>query len=157
MNADLSAAGPALRLLLLLAALLGGSALAVAATAESPVGLWKIYNDNTGKPQALVKITQSGDEYQGIIVDTLVPGEVLDDLCVHCTDYRKNQPIKGIVFITGLHRDGDNFIDGRVLDPDTGDIYHCEMHLEDGGRKLVMRGFILLPMLGRSQTWDRAE
>jgi uncharacterized protein (DUF2147 family) len=163
MNADLPVAGqapgprPRPLLRLLLAAALACPALAGAGPTDSPEGLWRIYNDDTGKPQALVRIVQSGDEYEGIIVDTLVPGEVLDDLCVHCTGSRKNQPIKGMVFITGLHRDGDDFVDGRVLDPDTGDTYRCEMHLKDGGRKLVMRGFFLLPMLGRSQTWDRVE
>jgi uncharacterized protein (DUF2147 family) len=141
----------------LLAGLAFCCSLAAAADNDSPVGLWKIYSDDTGKPQALVKIVQNGADYEGIIVDTLVPGEVLDDLCVHCRDSRKNQPIKGMVFLTGLHRDGDDYVDGRVLDPDTGDTYHCEMHLEEGGRKLVMRGFVLLPLLGRSQTWDRVE
>jgi uncharacterized protein (DUF2147 family) len=31
------------------------------------------------------------------------------------------------------------------------------MHLEDGGNKLVVRGYIGVALLGRSQTWVRQQ
>jgi uncharacterized protein (DUF2147 family) len=31
------------------------------------------------------------------------------------------------------------------------------MHLEDGGNKLVVRGYIGVSLLGRSQTWVRQQ
>jgi uncharacterized protein (DUF2147 family) len=31
------------------------------------------------------------------------------------------------------------------------------MRLVDGGRKLEVRGFVGLPLLGRTQTWLRAD
>jgi uncharacterized protein (DUF2147 family) len=31
------------------------------------------------------------------------------------------------------------------------------MHLEDGGNKLVVRGYIGVSLLGRSQTWIRQQ
>ncbi|MGO9592611.1 MAG: DUF2147 domain-containing protein [Steroidobacteraceae bacterium] len=39
-----------------------------------------------------------------------------------------------------------------MLDPDTGRIYGCKFRLADGGRKLIMRGFIGLSLFGGSQT-----
>ncbi|HEY3596283.1 MAG TPA: DUF2147 domain-containing protein, partial [Paraburkholderia sp.] len=31
----------------------------------------------------------------------------------------------------------------------------CRMHTEDGGQKLIVRGYIGVSLLGRSQTWIR--
>jgi len=46
---------------------------------------------------------------------------------------------------------------GQILDPQDGDVYGCTMRLADGGDQLVVRGFLGLALLGRSQTWLRAR
>ncbi|TMH43938.1 MAG: DUF2147 domain-containing protein [Betaproteobacteria bacterium] len=40
---------------------------------------------------------------------------------------------------------------------DEGQVYRCRIALLDDGRKLQVRGFIGIPLLGRSQTWVRKE
>lgn len=61
----------------------------------------------------------------------------------------------GLVFmrhmklVDGVYRDGD------ILDPENGTVYRCRMQLEDGGRKLRVRGFIGISWFGRSQVWQR--
>ena len=47
--------------------------------------------------------------------------------------------------------------DGTILDPETGKIYHANMHLSPDGSKLTVRGYIGLSIFGRSQTWNRVE
>jgi uncharacterized protein (DUF2147 family) len=42
-----------------------------------------------------------------------------------------------------------------VLDPDSGSVYRCKFHLEKDGTVLMVRGFIGISLLGRSQTWQR--
>lgn len=40
-------------------------------------------------------------------------------------------------------------------DPETGKIYKCSIALEDGGKKLKVRGFIGISIMGRTQYWLR--
>ncbi len=42
-------------------------------------------------------------------------------------------------------------------DPDNGRVYKTKLRLDDGGRKLRVRGFIGFSLLGRTQTWVRDE
>ena len=123
---------------------------------SSPVGVWKTFDDVSGKPAALVRITDNHGELQGKIEKLFVVA-VDDDnpLCTQCTDTRKNQPIIGMTVIDGMHVDGEIYTGGRILDPDNGKIYKGRMTLIDGGKKLEVRGYIGVPMLGRSQTWLR--
>lgn len=56
-----------------------------------------------------------------------------------------------------MKKDGDHWDGGNILDPENGKVYKCKMSLEDGGQKLVVRGYIGVSLLGRSQTWVRAQ
>ncbi len=76
-------------------------------------------------------------------------------ICTLCTDDRKNQPVMGMQVIRGMKPDGNGWDGGTIIDPKTGKIYKLKMHLEDGGQKLVVRGFIGISLFGRSQTWVR--
>ena len=44
---------------------------------------------------------------------------------------------------------------GDILDPDNGTVYRCKARLAEGGKKLVVRGYIGISLIGRSQTWTR--
>lgn len=143
-------------------AALAFTALAVASTAwaqqASPVGLWKNIDDKSGKPKALIRISESNGELSGKIEKLfLEPNEPANPKCDKCEDARKNQPILGLTIITGMKRDGDEYDGGQILDPANGKVYSSKMTLTDGGKKLSVRGYIGLPMLGRSQTWLREE
>jgi uncharacterized protein (DUF2147 family) len=49
------------------------------------------------------------------------------------------------------------FEGGDILDPNNGKVYHVKLTLTDGGNKLDVRGYIGVPILGRTQTWSRVE
>lgn len=124
----------------------------------SPVGVWKTIDDHNGKVRSLVRITEVNGELQGKIEKLFrEPGEEPNPKCDKCTDYRKDQPILGLVFMNGLKKDGDEFTGGQILDPDNGKIYRSKMELIEGGKKLKVRGYIGAPLFGRSQVWVRAE
>ena len=128
------------------------------ANEASPVGLWKNIDDVSGKPKALIRISDNGGVLQGKIEKLFRPAEQdQNPKCDKCTDARKDQPIVGMVFMSGLKKDGDEYTGGEILDPDNGKIYKSKMELADGGKKLKVRGYIGVPMLGRSQTWVRQE
>jgi uncharacterized protein (DUF2147 family) len=128
------------------------------ADTNSPVGLWKSIDDGSGKPTALIRITDNGGELQGKIEKLFrEPGEEQNPKCVACTDARKDQPILGMTIVNGLKKHGDDYEDGEILDPKNGKVYKSKVTLKDGGKKLDVRGYIGVPMFGRSQVWVRQE
>ena len=142
--------------------LLAGALLASAATsmaqAASPTGLWQTIDDKTGQPKALVQIVQDGDgTLTGKILTGLGNNDDPNRRCTACTDSRKDQLMKGMTIINGMKSDGDTWDGGQILDPENGKLYKCKMHLDDGGQKLVVRGYIGVSLLGRSQTWIRQQ
>lgn len=143
-----------------LAVLLAAAATLPSAWADStsPVGLWKNIDDVTGQPKALIRITEANGVLQGRIEKLfLAPGEAPNPKCDKCSGARKDQPILGMSILDGLRKDGDEYAGGEILDPNNGKVYRSKMELEDGGKKLKVRGYIGIPMLGRSQTWLRQE
>ncbi len=124
----------------------------------SPVGLWKNIDDVSGKPKALIRIVDDKGELRGQI-EKLYPaaGEDPNPKCTACSGARKNQPVIGMVFMSGLRKEGDEYSGGEILDPDNGKVYRSKLTLADGGKKLNVRGYIGMPMFGRSQVWVRQD
>jgi uncharacterized protein (DUF2147 family) len=56
-----------------------------------------------------------------------------------------------------MRRSGNDWSGGEILDPENGKIYRATIHLEENGKKLVVRGYIGISLFGRSQTWLRRE
>lgn len=122
----------------------------------SPVGLWRTFDDRTGRERAAVLIQSQGDVLTGRVVSVLDPAERAR-VCEQCPGERRGKPILGLTIITGMRRDGDHWDGGQILDPQTGSVYRCTMRLADGGRRLIVRGFVGISLFGRSQTWLRAR
>lgn len=125
--------------------------------ADSPVGLWKTIDDKTNKPRSLVRIVEENGEYKGIVEKGLREDDNPERVCEKCDAPRKNQKIQGMTFMWGLKKDGNEFKGGEILDPENGKIYRCKMKLVEGGKKLDVRGFIGIALIGRTQTWWREE
>jgi uncharacterized protein (DUF2147 family) len=146
---------------LLMTAIAGSALLAFGAFAQntsSPVGLWKNIDDHSGKPKALIRISESNGELHGKIEKLLRdPGQDQNPKCVKCTGELKDQPILGMTIISGMKQDGSEYNGGQILDPDNGKFYKSKMSLTDHGRKLSVRGYIGVPLLGRTQVWIREE
>jgi uncharacterized protein (DUF2147 family) len=124
----------------------------------SPVGLWKNIDDVSGKPKALIRISDNKGSLEGRIEKLYRPaGQDQNPKCDRCEGVNKDQPILGMVFMSGLTRSGDEYSGGQILDPDNGKIYKSKLTLLDGGKKLNVRGYIGVPMLGRSQVWVREQ
>nr|GEU28642.1 hypothetical protein [Tanacetum cinerariifolium] len=110
-----------MKLLAAAAAALLTLAPAFAADLTSPVGLWQNIDDETGKPKALIRITDTGGALQGQIEKLFrEPGEEQNPTCVKCEGAKKDQPITGMVILSGLKKDGDEYTGGEILDPAKG-------------------------------------
>ena len=148
-----------MRVLLIPAVLCGALALCGAASAQgaaSPVGLWRTMDDKTGKETGAVRIFESGGALYGRIERITDPARA-GLSCAKCSDDRKNKPLIGLDIMRGLKRDGDAWDGGTILDPETGSTYKSSVRLDDGGQKLVVRGYLGVSLLGRSQTWIRLQ
>lgn len=128
------------------------------AQSTSPIGLWKSIDDKTGKPTAIIRITEIEGRFQGRIEKVFPePGESANPVCGECKGELRDQPVVGMTILTELRHIGDEYADGQILDPDSGKLYRCTMTLLDGGNRLSIRGYIGIPLLGRTQVWLREE
>ena len=141
--------------------LLAGAAVSALAQATSPVGLWKTVDDATKKEKSLVRIVETNGVYSGRIEKLLDPTMApTDPVCKECSDERRDKPILGMTIVRNMKQSGDDksvFEGGDILDPNNGKVYKSKLKLIDNGAKLDVRGYIGVPMLGRTQTWIRAE
>jgi len=138
------------------AGMLLAAAISAFAQTSTPVGLWQTIDDHTGQPKALVRIVAESDgTLSGKVVKGAGPEDQPGRRCTACTGARRNQPIVGMTIIDGMKQTEDGWDGGHILDPENGKTYRCKMRVEDGGRKLVVRGYIGVSLLGRSQTWNR--
>lgn len=125
---------------------------------SSPAGRWKTIDDETGKTKSIVVIREEKGKLYGTIekvLDSDQPGP--NPLCIHCEGDLKNKPENGLQIMRELKRDGDQWSGGQILDPHNGKIYRCYISLEDGGKKLKVRGYIGFALLGRTEYWLRVE
>ncbi|CAN7165521.1 DUF2147 domain-containing protein [Bosea sp. LjRoot237] len=122
----------------------------------SPVGLWRNVDDVSGKPRALIRISEANGALQGKIEKVFLAANE-SPTCTKCEGALKNAPVIGLVILSGLKKDGAEFTGGRILDPDNGKTYSSKIYLTDGGKRLNVRGFVGISMLGRSQIWQRQE
>ena len=144
-----------MRILLLIAL---GLISTLAAAAENPVGLWRTIDDKSGKEKSLVRVTESNGQLQ-LTIEKIFrePGEEPNPLCDKCPGEKKNKPVIGMQIGNGLKKDGDVWSGGEILDPQNGKTYRCKVWLEDKGKKLNVRGFIGVSVLGRTQVWIKEE
>ncbi|MCX6556739.1 MAG: DUF2147 domain-containing protein [Candidatus Aminicenantes bacterium] len=131
----------------------------VAMPAASALGLWKTVDEKTHQSRSIVRIWEEGGRLKGRIEKVFLrPGESLTDPCTKCPPPFKGKPSLGMVFLWGFTPDGDRWVDGSVLDPDNGKIYHCELTPAADGKSMRIFGYIrIIFKIGRSQTWLRAS
>jgi uncharacterized protein (DUF2147 family) len=141
----------------LLAVILLGLSAHAAPVRDSPIGLWKTIDDRTHKPRGMVRIYEHEGSLYGRIEHCFDPAEAKAK-CEKCPADQRNHPIIGLIVLRGLKKHGANeYSGGQILDPDNGSVYRCRLTLEDHGMRLDVRGYLGLPIAGRSQTWVRAE
>jgi uncharacterized protein (DUF2147 family) len=123
--------------------------------APSPVGLWKTLDDRTHKPRAIIRIYEDKGTFFGRIENSFDPEE-LTARCEKCSGDRKGAPVIGLVIMRGITKQGAEYGGGEILDPETGWTYRCRFTISMEGEKLLVRGYLGLAVLGRTQTWTRA-
>jgi uncharacterized protein (DUF2147 family) len=119
------------------------------------VGQWKTIDDETKKERSIVEIYKVGDRYAGKIIK--LQRSLEDDpdpVCDACDpdDSRYLQKIIGMEIIQDMAFDksSNEYVDGAILDPESGSEYQCKLWLSEEGT-LKVRGYIAF--FYRTQTW----
>ena len=135
-----------------------GSPAAGSPAAGSPVGLWRNIDDVSGKAKALIRITETNGVLTGKVERLFrEPNEDQTPNCIKCEGANKNQPVLGLVILVGLKKADSEYSGGTILDPEDGSVYKSKLRVEEGGKKLNVRGYIGIPLIGRSQVWLREQ
>ncbi len=125
----------------------------LAATAQStPIGIWKTIDDATGEAKSHLEIFQKDGKLYAKIVKLL--SSPADKTCDACPGDKKDQPLIGMEVLWDLEPYDDYWSYGKIMDPETGKIYKCNVEM-DGKDKLSVRGYIGFSLLGRNQEWLR--
>lgn len=130
--------------------------IAKAAAPMSATGYWRTVDDKSGKVLSVVKIYKDKDGTLAGKVHEIKPilGQNPKDVCKECDGPLQNKPILGMRIIWNMQADDANtWIGRRVLDPKSGKVYRGRMTLTANGCKLNLRGYIGLPIIGRTETW----
>jgi uncharacterized protein (DUF2147 family) len=125
-----------------------------AASAE-PVGQW--YAEGGA---AVVEITPCGDALCGRVVWVHSP---LDQDGCELRDKNnpdpalRSRPVVGLQILGGLVASDHKHVSwtgGTIYDPVSGNTYRCRLEL-DGHDRLRLRGYVGIPLVGRTTTWTR--
>ena len=120
---------------------------------QTVFGKWKTIDDETGKEKGVVEIYEHKGKVYGKIIEIFEQNKK-HLKCEKCEGDDKHKPILGLVIIKGLTKNDDIYDGGKIVDPKNGKRYHCKITLV-GKDKLIVRGYIGIPLFGRSQTWIR--
>jgi uncharacterized protein (DUF2147 family) len=127
--------------------------------AAAPIeGVWKTVDDDSGKARSWIRIVDAGGTYTGRIERVLDADAKPGDVCAACTDDRRHQSIIGLEIIRKLRAsktDPTAYEGGEILDPEDGKVYRLQVRVEDGGKRLQVRGY--WGPFFRTQLWQRLE
>ena len=115
-------------------------------------GKWTSIDDNSGQPRSVIEITERTGKFFGKVIKIYSkPGEDPDPTCDKCSedDPRFNQKVIGMEIMKELIKEGEEFTNGHILDPENGKVYRCKVWLE--GKVLKIRGY--WGPFYRTQTW----
>jgi uncharacterized protein (DUF2147 family) len=122
------------------------------------VGKWQSIDSETDKPSSVITITEVNNAYVGTITKIFEENQQkASDLCVKCKGGLHNKPIMGMNILHAQIEPTGAIKSCAILDPKQGAVYHCTLDLIDGGKTLKLHGYIGMPLIGRTEYWQRSE
>lgn len=128
------------------------------------IGQWKTIDDKSGVVRAIVQIYKNSDESYAGKIEKIYPqldGSIpYSETCFKCKGKLKDTPIIGMQILSGFIKNPKNeaeYINGKIIDPISGEIYKSKIKIAKNYRRLNLRGYIGVSQLGRTQTWIRVE
>lgn len=126
---------------------------AAASLAQTAVGNWQ-YVDGT--KITYIKTVEEGGQLKATITKISKDGK--DDMaaaCSKCSGANKDKPMAGLLILWDTKKDGANWKDGRLLDPESGRIVSGKVEVLDGGKKLNVKGSVAF--ISKTQVWTKVQ
>ena len=121
-------------------------------------GYWKTIDDVTQQPKGIMQIyTVDGVTAGKVVKGFTVNGKKPKEFCTGCAAPFTDKKIAGLEILWGLHEDDGEWKGGYILDPTGGKIYHVKLVPSDDETSLKVRGYIGVPLIGRTQMWYRLD
>jgi len=123
-----------------------GLSIGSAGDPDAVVGTWMVpAKDGT------VQIYKCGNQYCGKLAWLKTPG---DKDTSNPDPAKRNDLLLGKVILHSFRYDGDEWVNGKIYDPNDGKTYSCLMWL-DGINRLYVKGYIGISLIGRKELWTR--
>lgn len=122
------------------------------AAKDAIVGTWL-----TANGEAKVRFAFEGGAYVGRVAwlkTSTKNGQPITDENNPDPALRTRQML-GAAIVWNMHFDGSTYVDGLLYDPEHGKTYKGKASVESTDR-LVLRGYVGIPLFGKSETWSRA-
>jgi uncharacterized protein (DUF2147 family) len=119
---------------------------------QDAVGHWQVINADGTKGGHVETYLENGKLLGRVTAAR--PGRDPNALCDKCSGELKNQHIMGMVVLRDFHPEGDDWVGGTLVDPESGKVYKGKIWAI-GNDKLGMRGYVGISLIGRSATWER--
>jgi uncharacterized protein (DUF2147 family) len=114
------------------------------------VGKWE-----SDKKDVRMEFFKSGNEYQARLLwgNQIVEsdGKTSKKDIRNPNEKLRSRNIIGIVSLTGLKWDGEEYTGGKIYNPPSGDTYKCKVWTKNG--KLYLRGFLGVALLGQTASF----
>jgi len=123
--------------------------------ADDIIGIWL----TGGNEPAKIQLYKSGEKFYGKITwlkNPIENGKQRLDIN-NPDETKKNNPIIGLVILKGFKFDGDDeWNGGDIYDPESGKTYSAYIYLKDKNT-LMVRGYVGISLLGRTEAWTRTD
>jgi uncharacterized protein (DUF2147 family) len=126
-----------------------GFATTVKAAPDTPVGYWR-----TEEGKAKVQVYECGTkQICGKIIELKEPKDPNTGKDKADPD---GKPMIGMEIMKDFkHTEGQEWDEGTIYDPKEGKTYSATFELHKGGNTMDLRGYVLISLIGKTQTWTR--
>ena len=122
------------------------------AEADAALGVWV-----TEQSKAHVEVYRCGEQYCGKIVwlkEPIKEGKIVLD-AKNPDPKLRELPVLGMLLMRDFTYDGDGeYVGGKIYDAESGDTYSAKLQCVND-TTLTLRGYVLIPLFGRTTTWVR--
>lgn len=123
-------------------------------SADAIIGIWanasnighiQLYKQNGKYYGKIIWLSNPNDETGKPKIDKNNPDETV-----------RSKRLLGLVMLRDFKYEDGEWIDGKIYNPDDGKEYHCNLKLKDE-RTLAIRGYIGIPLFGKTQKFMRVK
>lgn len=122
--------------------------------AQGVFGKWEVKND-AGRVNSIIEVYEENGIVQGKVI-RITNEDHRDRKCTECPGELKDKPIEGLRVIRDFEKEGNEYVNGTLIDPHSGKQYKGKIWVDkEKPDQLNVRGYIAF--FYKTKTWERAD